>query len=859
MIDMSRRLVALAGLLGLVIGVPWLLLETSGAPSLHGLPDLEGLQRAVELRWIPVEWTIRILALAAWGLWAYLLVAVLLRIAGAIEARFAARGRLWAASEAFAWAPVRFLVDLSLGAILLSGTVGNDSVRAAASSSGWSAAAVPHVAAIRNEAGPPVRTRPVQPSNKDVSGRGRDRVRAATNGDYVVRPGDSLWAIAERELKDPYRWQEIWRLNEGRTMPDGERLSRPGFIRPGWRLRLPTVPDASRAPDRCDHGGGARREAARSSERDRPRQQNTERAPKVEPRSGAIEPSLAPSAPDEHPRPSQHERVELPSGTAVAVGFAAGFITAIGLKELAARQRRAPRPLSRGWPRASEGQGLKSRLLRRIRHDSEAGVTKEEVDAVLRDWQPDSNAILLGHRQGSPVLASSKSHVYGFAGEPNDVHSYFRDLVLNTLVANPAAVEIWTTRQLGFEDIKRVRVFDDARSLVSELEIEVIKRHRLFDEEDMEDWSAHQVAWPDDPLPLMMTLFPRCDEPLGNRLGAVAAQGQDLGIFVLREDPAEDAVTVDGKTLSPESTYMKELLGNDPFDAITIAESDRSEVLAALSLAPEADKPDEAESSQVAPRERALGDAGPPIRVRLFGSPEIVGVKEDQRDGFGPKSRELLFYYLLHPQGATREQAIEALWPETDPAKGIDKFWFQMRTVRNHLRNDGAPTAKFIDKFDDAYRPVPELFDVDVWDFDRLIADAAAGENVRASLSKVADLYRGDLLQGIYYPWAEPLQAHFRKQLIDAMTQLANACSAEEDHEAAVASLLKAIAVDRYAEHLYRSVMELYAKLGRRNDVERVYKELEAALADELEAEPDPETYALKNGLLTQELPSSGP
>jgi hypothetical protein len=60
------------------------------------------------------------------------------------------------------------------------------------------------------------------------------------------------------------------------------------------------------------------------------------------------------------------------------------------------------------------------------------------------------------------------------------------------------------------------------------------------------------------------------------------------------------------------------------------------------------------------------------------------------------------------------------LWPDTDVAKGVDKFWFQMRTVRNHLRNDNAPTAKFIDKFDDAYRPVPELFIVDVWAFDRL-------------------------------------------------------------------------------------------------------------------------------------------
>ncbi|MGH2749745.1 MAG: BTAD domain-containing putative transcriptional regulator [Actinomycetota bacterium] len=69
--------------------------------------------------------------------------------------------------------------------------------------------------------------------------------------------------------------------------------------------------------------------------------------------------------------------------------------------------------------------------------------------------------------------------------------------------------------------------------------------------------------------------------------------------------------------------------------------------------------------------------------------------------------------------------------------------------------------------------------------------------------------------------------------------QLSEACSAEGDDEAAVGALLEAITVDRYAEHLYRSVMGLYARLGRRNDVERVYKELEAALADGLEAQPD--------------------
>lgn len=195
-------------------------------------------------------------------------------------------------------------------------------------------------------------------------------------------------------------------------------------------------------------------------------------------------------------------------------------------------------------------------------------------------------------------------------------------------------------------------------------------------------------------------------------------------------------------------------------------------------------------------------EASAPIQVNLFGPPEIIGITEDGPDGFGPKSKEMLFFFLLHPQGVSREQAIEILWPETDPKQGVERFWFQLRTVRNHLRTDQAPTAKFIVRDDEIYRPAGELFDVDVWEFDRAIGDAIESDTATSLLEKASDLYRGELLQGIYYPWADDLRAHFRNRYLDALVRLSDLWSREADLERAISTLLLAIALEIGRAHV---------------------------------------------------------
>jgi DNA-binding SARP family transcriptional activator len=835
---MAKRLLAAAGLAALLAGVPLALLEFAGAPSPRSLPGLDGIRRAVELRWVPVEWAIQLVALLAWALWAYLVLAVLLRIAGHLEMRLRATGRLWAASEAWAWSPVKLAVDLVVGAALLSATLTQDSAGtgAARHDSEWAATIAPHLATLRLDPDPRAE-RPQANRSSGVNDQPRfeDPRRPSGNGTYVVRLGDSLWSIAEQKLDDPYKWTEIWRLNQGREMPDGNRLLRPGFIRPGWALRLP---ETERNNDRLHHHHDNQRQDGRRREADGqppPDSVHASPTPTLEAESPATPESI-----DEEPS----HRVELPSGTAVTLAFIAGFLSSLLLRRLQSRRWREVRTPSLGWPKAKTKSDLKARFIRSLAPDSEE-VEGSTLDPFAQKRATDPTKIVLGHRNGAPVFADQRGVVYGFAGESEAVASYLRDLALHTLVSHASDAEIWTTRSLGLDALPGVKAFEDLRSLVSELEIEILKRHRLIDEEELENWELHQDAWPDDPLPLVVSIATEDVDALRNRLQAVAAQGQDLGLVVLAAETGGAAIQVDDRVLRPTG-HWQEAMGED-FDPIRIAASDRGEIVRALTEESNQSAPEPPAQLQQAPD--VAGDASV-VRVKLLGPPEIVGDSEDVGDGFGAKSRELLFFLLLHPNGVSREQVIEALWPEAEPDKGTERLKFQLRVIRAHLRNDQAPTAKFIEKTRGLYRVVTEQFGVDVWAFERFIAQAMDTGDPDA-LEVAASLYRGELLQGMYYWWAEPIQSHLQDKFVDALVQLAAHRCQQKDFVNALEALRRAINVDRHGEYLYRKVMEIYGRLGRPNDVRRTFSELEAAL-EEIEVEPDQETVELRGRLLQQ-------
>jgi DNA-binding SARP family transcriptional activator len=863
----------------------------------------------------PLLAAIGMLAWALWA-YAVVVTALRLVAVLAARRELAGSAGLLAFSNLVTLPPIRSLVDAAVGVSLLASaphavaapaTLASPPavVRTLEASAGWERAptvlaAVDADTALTPPDGPAQVPRPPSEASAPDSGDPECPPTGTDDRVYAVQEGDSLWRIAERELGDGHRWREIFARNHGRRMPDGRVLRDSGLILPGWQLQLPTPPDQPAPPP----PPAPARPAPPASRPDPPTSAAPTPAPLAPPATPPVPPA-PPSTTANHVDRRQEDRrdvVELPSGSMVGISLAVGIVAALAVAGLRRRRRRRPLWPSAPSPRAAgRAMGETARLLAfaaaRAARPADPDTVEQpgpppapRLPAAPRDPRdPTPARVAIAERAGQEVTVDLAGHGAIGIGGPG-AEGLARAALVGLLAAGgPAAVEVLLVGDRlipgasGFPGLRRAAGLAGALNV---LETELVHRARLLEAEDAPDFAAHRRQHPDDPLPALVMVADGVSLEQAGRLSAILAQGPRLGVGALLPgtslqagaqllldetgrvqaaapwDLAGEQELVGARACSLTGVEAAELLGvlaSSRTDDAEPADLDRADVPADADL-PAVAGPGGQPAAGAG--EQPEEPAGPPadddktealVQVRLLGAFQLTTQTGELRSGLRASARELLAYYLVHPDGASLEQAVEAMWPDTEPGRERERFWTALGNLRTMLRKaTGTTELKAIQRAGDRYRVDPAVFAVDLWRFQAALAAARRAQldpAVAAALAAAGEAFGGVLLDGTPYAWVEVPREEIRRRAVDALARLAELREGADDGEGALVALEQAVVADPVAEELYRRLMRLQARLGRPDAAKRTYRLLARQLAD-LDADPDPETERLVADLL---------
>ncbi|GHH32167.1 BTAD domain-containing putative transcriptional regulator [Lentzea cavernae] len=308
-------------------------------------------------------------------------------------------------------------------------------------------------------------------------------------------------------------------------------------------------------------------------------------------------------------------------------------------------------------------------------------------------------------------------------------------------------------------------------------------------------------------------------------------------------------VRADGTVSSGSPGVGQDLAGVRLFH---LSDNDARDLLALFRQAEPLSQPEAAGtaleiSANLAPTDRL------PLQLRLLGPLALrwPDSEHDLTDVVQPRLRELVAFLAVHPEGATREALVNALWP----ANTTDKMNNALNTALSRLRNaiakaTGGTITDITIAGGGRYRLNPDLVEVDYWRLDRAIAARRAASTAQErtdAYREVVDLYTGPLAEGVESEWVEPVREAVRRDVIDAAAALAHALR-DDDPEQTLELLELARAFDPHNELLYRDIMRLQGRLGRLEAIPRTLALLTKKLA-EIDDKPSPEVRWLAASL----------
>jgi len=226
------------------------------------------------------------------------------------------------------------------------------------------------------------------------------------------------------------------------------------------------------------------------------------------------------------------------------------------------------------------------------------------------------------------------------------------------------------------------------------------------------------------------------------------------------------------------------------------------------------------------------------------------------------KSKTLLAFLMLHSgQLFPREALAYTVWGdqlEADPRKAVrQELW----TIRGALKEGGADPDTFLTvRGDDVgfNGDAPCALDVERFEaaLDAVKNAATSGlKPAQAGRLRVAvNLYRGDLLEGMYDDWCLYRREVLRDRHLAALEKLMIYHQDRQEWDAAISCAKRSLAVDGLQENVHRNLMRFYYWKGNRAAALRQAQRCKELLRQELDVEPMAQTMAVYEKIRQEEM-----
>ncbi|MEM7118193.1 MAG: BTAD domain-containing putative transcriptional regulator, partial [Chloroflexota bacterium] len=233
------------------------------------------------------------------------------------------------------------------------------------------------------------------------------------------------------------------------------------------------------------------------------------------------------------------------------------------------------------------------------------------------------------------------------------------------------------------------------------------------------------------------------------------------------------------------------------------------------------------------------------LNITKEGQPQTAVLKRE-------KGCALLAYLMVMRQPHSREALADLLWDARSTKAALTNLRRALHFLRPHI-----PELLILRKTV-AYQPSPDVL-VDLYGL-----EAGLNQSSEIQLREALLAYSGPLLDGFYVDdaprfneWLLIARERLYQQVRQGFALYAAKCEARGDWAKGEAVARHWLAQDNYDEAAHRFLMRCLAGQRHRKRALAQFELLYQLLADELGAEPEAETIALREQLITEKMPAT--